>query len=58
MDYETTLNKLAARKWIDLKSEKNIFTRKGKTYKYLIQKGYEPDMVKDTIEELSNMKKL
>jgi len=48
-DYMKTLRKLAATKWTSLKNEKNIFTRKNKTMKYLLQKGYESNLIMETI---------
>ncbi len=50
-EYERVLNKLTQKKAAELRSEKNIFTKKGKIYRFLVQKGYEADLVKDSIEE-------
>jgi len=44
-EYEKTFLKLAEEKWTSLKSEKNIFTRKSKTQDYLLQKGFEHEMI-------------
>jgi regulatory protein len=44
-DYEKTLLKLAEEKWQSLKSEKNIFIKKRKTQDYLLQKGFEHEMI-------------
>ena len=44
-DYMKTLQKLAEQKLKTLKSEKNIFTRKRKLQDYLLQKGYERELV-------------
>ncbi len=45
IDYEATLQKLAAAKLATLKGEKNIFTRKAKLQSYLLQKGFEASLV-------------
>jgi regulatory protein len=52
-DYLATLKKLAVDKLKLLKSEKNIFVRKRKITDYLLQKGYEPDMIRETLAEIS-----
>ena len=44
-EYEKTFLKLAEEKWTSLKSEKNIFIRKKKTRGYLLQKGFEYEMI-------------
>ncbi|MEO7045500.1 MAG: regulatory protein RecX [Ferruginibacter sp.] len=44
-EYEKTFQKLAQAKLKTVKSEKNIFTKKKKVQKYLIQKGFEYDMI-------------
>lgn len=51
-DYEKTINKALEKKWTELKSEKNIIVRKGKTYRYAIQKGYESDISLSVINEI------
>lgn len=50
--YTTSLQRLAGRKWDELKGEKNIFIKKKKTLDYLLQKGYEMDLSKAAIEDL------
>jgi regulatory protein len=45
-EYQKTFNKLAAEKLKTLKSEKNIFIRKKKIQDFLLQKGYEHEMIK------------
>jgi regulatory protein len=45
--YKKTFLKLAAEKWKSLKSEKNIFIRKRKTQDYLLQKGFEHELIND-----------
>lgn len=53
-DYEMTLNKLANKKYNEVKHDRSIPSRKAKLYRYLIQKGYERDMVLDAINECMN----
>jgi regulatory protein len=45
--YKKTFSKLAAQKWKSLKSEKNIFIRKRKTQDYLMQKGFEHELINE-----------
>ncbi|MDQ6757927.1 MAG: RecX family transcriptional regulator [Bacteroidota bacterium] len=47
IDYYKTLTKLAEQKLKTLKNEKNIFTRKKKLQDYLLQKGYESELVRN-----------
>jgi regulatory protein len=51
--YYTTLEKLASQKWLLLKGEKNIFVKKKKITGFLLQKGYESDLVNDVVKGLS-----
>ena len=44
-DYKNRLQKLGEEKWKSLKGEKNIFIKKRKTQDYLLQKGYEHDLI-------------
>ena len=53
-EYYETLQKLAAKKWVELKSEKMIPIRKNKTFRYLLQKGYEGGLISEVITELVN----
>lgn len=46
-DYMKTLKKLYEQKLKTLKGEKNIFIKKRKLQDYLLQKGYEYDLIKD-----------
>ncbi len=50
--YNKTLCDLFDKKLHALKSEKNIFTRKKKIQDHLLQKGFEPDLVKQLINGL------
>lgn len=47
-EYMTILNKLAKEKYASLKHEQYLVRRK-KTMDYLMQKGYEVDLIRDTI---------
>jgi len=55
--YTTTLKNLAEEKWQKLQKEKNLFTKKGKVAQFLIQKGFEGDLVWDVLRELEKMEK-
>ena len=43
--YKQTLHNLYEEKWDSLKNEKNRFTKQAKTRDYLMQKGYESEMI-------------
>jgi regulatory protein len=51
-DYEKTLAKLASVKFESLGTEKNIFNKLRKTQDYLLQKGFEPDLIKEVLMKL------
>jgi regulatory protein len=56
-DYEKTLNKLASQKWSSVKGEGvNGFVKMSKTTDYLLQKGYEPELVRMVVAELKEGK--
>ncbi len=48
-DYKRTLHKLAAQKLKTLNSESNIFIKKKKLQDYLLQKGYEEELVREVL---------
>jgi len=50
-NYTKTLCKLVVKKISELKREKSPVKRKSKLYRYLVQKGYERDLVMDAIKE-------
>jgi len=54
VEYTQTLARFAAAKVNELKREPNIFIKKAKAYRYLVQKGYEQDLVKTAIDEAIN----
>lgn len=50
-DYLETLQQLTAKKTIEINSkEKNVWIRKQKLQRYLIQKGYETDLINDILK--------
>jgi len=51
--YQRTIQKLAMQKWESLSGEKNQFTKKGKAMDYLLAKGYEMDIIKKALEQIS-----
>jgi regulatory protein len=51
-DYLKTVRKLAAAKWKTQKSEKNLFVKLSKTRDFLMQKGFEPELIKTALQEL------
>ena len=54
-EYEKILLKLAAKKAEEVKSDRSLPSRKAKIYRYLLQKGYERDMVTDIINAMVRM---
>jgi regulatory protein len=54
-EYSSTLKKLAEKKWLTLKGEQYL-SRHAKTQTYLMQKGYEPNLVQNIIAELKTNK--
>jgi regulatory protein len=56
-DYEKTLHKEAEQKWNSVKGPGvNLFVKMSKTTDYLLQKGYEAELVRGAIAELKEMK--
>ena len=51
--YEMTLQHLGEKKWETLKGEKNHFVKMNKLKNYLLQKGYESDLIFDLIKKLN-----
>ena len=51
-DYQATLKKLAQAKLATLKSEKNIFVKRTKLRNYLMQKGYEPNLIMEIVKDI------
>jgi len=50
-EYATALLRLAEKKWNELERE-NVAARKMKTFRYLLQKGFEADFINDTLKEI------
>ena len=56
-DYTKTLQKLAEKKWTSVKGEGvNHYVKLSKTTDYLLQKGYEPDLIKEAIATIKQKK--
>ena len=51
-EYEKTFRKLAEQKLKTLKSEKNIFIKKRKLQDFLLQKGFENEMVREAVKNI------
>jgi regulatory protein len=51
-EYEKTFKKLAEQKLKTLKGEKNIFIKKRKLQDFLLQKGFENDMIREALNNL------
>lgn len=52
-DYYNTLHKIGRKKWEELKSDKNISIKRAKLYRYLLQKGYEADIINEVYKEIT-----
>lgn len=55
-DYRQVLLKLAQTKWRSLKNEQYL-NRRGMTTRYLLQKGFEPALIQEAIEQICNSTK-
>lgn len=51
--YHDVLKKFFQKKWDSLKGERNRFTKMKKTSAYLIQKGYEPELINNLFKSCS-----
>ena len=51
-EYILTLKKLAEKKLTELKGEKYVVQKRAKLYRYLLQKGYEHDLINDVYNEI------
>ena len=45
-EYAAGFRRLADKKWLSLRSEKNIFVKKNKWQQFLLQRGFERDIIK------------
>ena len=52
-EYLRTFKKIAEQKLATLKREKNIFVKKSKLQNFLLQKGYEMDLIGKEVEEIT-----
>jgi regulatory protein len=52
LEYKKTFQKLAEQKLKTLKSEKNIFVRRRKLQDFLLQKGFENDLVREAVNNI------
>ena len=52
VQYEKTFQKLAEQKLKTLKSEKNIFVKRRKLHDFLLQKGFENDLVREAVSRI------
>jgi regulatory protein len=52
-DYYQRCKTYADRKWLTLNKERNIFTKRTKLKNYLLQKGYESNLVIEIINEIN-----
>ena len=57
-EYTRTLNKLSNKKCVELKPIRSVPTKKSRLYRYLVQKGYERDLVMDAINDSLNPKRV
>jgi regulatory protein len=53
-EYYRTLIRLTEKKMTELRSEKSKALMMHKIFRYLLQKGYEPTLIKEALEEISN----
>ena len=52
-EYITGFQRIADKKWHSLQSEKNIFVKKSKLQNFLLQKGYEMDLIGKEVKEIT-----
>ncbi|MBC7554982.1 MAG: RecX family transcriptional regulator [Taibaiella sp.] len=52
--YAATMQKLVDRKWRELRTERSPATKKGKLYRYMVQKGYENSIILELLQEKIN----
>jgi len=51
-DYERTLQQLTEKKWETLRAEKNFFVKMNKLKNYLLQKGFEGELVYESVRKM------
>ena len=52
-EYDRILHKLADRKIAEVRSDRSIYSRKGKVFRKKKKKGYEKDLVLDIVKEIN-----
>lgn len=55
-EYYTALQNLALKKWKELRTEANPQVKKAKLYRYLLQKGFENDLIYDVFKEITSVR--
>lgn len=53
-EYLGTINKLAERKWYELRADKNVQIRKGKVFRYLAGKGFESSLISECLKQITD----
>lgn len=53
-EYYRTLTRLVELKWHELSAERSIITRKGKTFRFLQQRGFESALIAEALSEVMN----
>lgn len=51
-EYAETISQIAAKKVLELKGERNILIKKAKIARFLLQRGYEQDIVNDLLKNI------
>ena len=54
-DYENTFSRLAEKKRLSLKSEKNVFIKKRKIRDFLLSKGYPNELIQPYLQKMSKL---
>jgi len=54
-EYKDVLRELAEAYWQKLRGEKNVWVKRKKTGSYLLQKGYEPELINGLLKELAEV---
>ncbi|MBL1279212.1 MAG: RecX family transcriptional regulator [Fluviicola sp.] len=52
--YTANLQGLAEKKWESLSKERDSYKKKVKVYRFLASKGYETDLLRECVDEISN----
>jgi regulatory protein len=51
-EYYKVLKRLCAAKWSEVRTEKNVHIRKGKTFRFLQQRGFETSLITEVLTEI------